>query len=315
MTSSFQKLLAGSVTAPIRRNVSLADATTYKIGGPAELFLQTGDEKDIIAAVRACIRHEIPLTVLGAGSNVLAPDRGIEGLVLRVYDDGLMPFMRDETIACSAGVTDKNLAEFACKNAIGGYEFLFDIPGTVGGAIVQNAGTNDGQIADRLIDVRYIDRAGEIVTMSVEQLNMGYRHSVFKDEGGAILFARFKKGPEEKPEAIRAKMEEIRKTRWSKFPMECPNCGSVFKRPPGDYAGRLIQEAGLGGFRIGGAMVSPLHRGFIVNTGSATEKDVKAVAAHVRDTVMDKFGVKLERELIYLPEKPGVIARVKNNNP
>ncbi len=304
MTRSYEKLLQEAVNGDIRFNVALSDLTTYKIGGPAQMLLETADANDIIAAVRICARYKIPLTVLGAGSNVLAPDSGIEGLVLRIYSDQLLPTLRGEFIESNAATTDENLALFASAHNIPGFEYIYDIPGAVGGAIMQNVGTNDHQIKDFLIDVTYIDKTCGIVTKPVHELGMRYRTSLFKEEWGLVLSARFKRGSNEESKIIRARMEKIRETRRNKFPMEYPNCGSVFKRPPGDYAGRLIQEAGLSGFKIGHAMVSPRHRGFIVNMGGAGADEVKAVAAHVQAIVLDKFGVQLERELVYLSKRP-----------
>jgi len=304
MTRNYEKLLQEAVNGAIRFNVALSDLTTYKIGGPAQMLLETTDANDIVAAVRMCVRHKIPLTVLGAGSNVLAPDKGIKGLVLRIYSEQLLPSLRGDFIESNAAVTDENLALFASEQNISGFEFIYDVPGTIGGAIMQNVGTNDHQIKDFLIDATYIDKKCEIVTRPVSELGMGYRTSLLKEEWGLILSARFKRGPSEESEIIRVRMEEIRKIRRSKFPVEFPNCGSVFKRPPGDYAGRLIQEAGLGGFSVGNAMVSPRHRGFIVNMGGAGAEEGKAVAAHVQTVVKEKFGVHLERELIFLSERP-----------
>ena len=308
MTGNYRKLLQDAVTGEIRFNVPMSDIITYKIGGPAEMFLATGDEKDIVAAARSCIRHKIPLTVIGAGSNVLAPDEGVAGLVLRVYSGQSRPTLKGDIIEASAAVSDENLSLFACENGLSGFEFIYDIPGSVGGAVMQNAGTNDGQTKDFLIEATYIDKNGEVVTKPVDQLRMGYRTCLLKEEWGLILSALFKAGPKKDSTEIKSRMDEIRKTRRSKFPMELPNCGSVFKRPVGHYAGKLIQDSQLSGFQIGGAMVSPKHRGFIVNTGGATAKDVKDLVAHVQATVKEKFGVDLERELIFLDRKPKALA-------
>ena len=309
MTHPLWKDLSSKIQTPLRYGVLLRDLTYYRIGGPAEAVLETGHSKDIQTALHFCKQHEMPITLLGAGSNVLAPDKGLSGLVVKIYQEDLDPVLEDQTLVVSAAVTDERFAEFAAQNGISGFEFACDIPGTIGGAVVQNASTNDGDTRTHLIDVTYLNEAGQVVTSPVEKLGLGYRTSYFKEHFGVILQARFAGNQREDVRAIQKKMEAIRALRKSKFPMERANCGSVFKRPKNDYAGRLIQEAGLGGFRVGDAEVSGKHRNFIVNHDNATAADVKAVVAHAIEEVYNQFGVMLERELIYLPENKGAVHR------
>ncbi len=286
----------------LRTNVPLAPYTTYRIGGPAEVFVETGREEDILRLVQLCRKHSIPLTILGLGSNVLVPDEGIEGLVLRVVDPGAKPELDGDVLDCPAACSDETLARFAASHGCAGFGFLYDIPGAVGGAIVQNAAM-DVSIADKLLDVTFVDARGELRRLPLDSLHMGYRTSLFKHEWGVVLGARFDVSERKPPEELHASMEAVRTTRRSKYPMEFPNCGSVFKRPEGDYAGRLIEAAELGGLRVGGAAVSTKHHNFIVNDRNATAEDIRRLVEEVRTRVRERFDVELERELIYLSGK------------
>ena len=288
----------------VRENYPLKEATTYKIGGPAEFFIETGFVSEIAAIVKFCALRGVPLTVLGAGSNVLAPDEGVSGVCLRVYDASANPSIENESIVSSGAVTDKSLAEFVAERGISGFEFLYDIPGTVGGAIVQNAGMNEHEVKNGILEATIVNKKGEAVVFSGEEHRLGYRTSRLKEEWGIIVEAKFRIDLRDDPSAIFGRMKELKETRAGKFPMEYPNCGSVFKRPTGYYAGKLIQDAGLGGASVGGAMVSPKHRNFIVNTGGATASDIKLLVERIISEVYAKFGVRLERELIYLESFP-----------
>ena len=300
------QLLQQALKSPLRLAVPLSELTTYRIGGPAEMLLETSEVDEVAAAVAACSRLGVPLTVLGAGSNVLAPDEGIAGLVLGVHCSITAMELIGDVLVAPAGTTAESLAIFAADRGITGCEFIHDIPGTVGGCVVQNASNSDGELRRVLLDVRFVDRRAQVVTMAAGELELGYRTSLFKKEWGVIGEARFLVPGRDEPGLIRDRMERFRAVRREKFPLDYPNCGSVFKRPPGDYAGRLIQRAGLGGYRVGDAMVSPKHHGFIINLGQASASDVKAVVAEVQRKVDELFGVKLERELIYLGPVPPV---------
>ena len=252
------------ILVKVETGVRLTELTTYRIGGPAEMLATAETPADILAVVRACAKCGAPLTVIGAGSNVLAPDEGVAGMVLRIYGGDYPAEKSGDVISVNAACPDEEFTKQLAAFGVAGFEWLCDIPGTVGGAIVQNAATDDGAVSDTLIDATFIDRSGAMVTKQKERLGFGYRESIFKSEWGVIVSARFKIERHDNCEKIINRMNEIREARHKKFPMERPNCGSVFKRPPGDYAGRLIQEAGLGGLSVGGAMVSEKHRNFIV---------------------------------------------------
>ncbi len=300
MTSTIQNYLGDAFD--LRTNVALAPYTTYRIGGPAEAFVETGREEDILRLVQQCHKHSIPLTILGLGSNVLVPDEGIEGLVLRIVDHSSRPTLDGDVLDVPAACSDETFAHFAASNGVPGFGFLYDIPGTIGGAIVQNAAM-DASIADRLLDVTFLDSKGNLHQLPRESLHMGYRTSLFKLEWGVVLRARFHVSERQPPEELLASMEAVKKKRRSKYPMEFPNCGSVFKRPEGDYAGRLIEAAELGGLRIGGAAVSTKHHNFIINDQNATAEDIRRLVEEVRCKVKERFGVDLERELIYLSQR------------
>jgi UDP-N-acetylmuramate dehydrogenase len=250
-----------------------------------------------VAAVELCRAHGVPLTVLGGGSNVIVPDEGVRGLTLRLKGalDGL--HLEGEDLVAQAGVLDETLSGLACDHGISGCEWLFDIPGTVGGAVLMNAGNNDGQMSDVLRSVTWVTAGGRLETCPVEQLGLAYRKSRFQGTPDIVVEARIAIRRRDRPSAIRARMEAIRDQRRSKFPAETRCAGSIFKRPPGDFAGRLIEVSGCGGLRVGGAEVSDRHKGFIVNTGGATAADVLALIDLVRGRVLERTGTRLETEV------------------
>jgi len=289
------------IAGRVRTGVALRDLTSYRIGGPAEILVEPsciGDVSLVLAEVR---RSGAPLAVIGAGSNVLVPDEGLQGVVLRIGEPMGSVAEAGGVITAQAGCADRDLAMCAARAGIEGFEFLEDIPGTVGGAIVQNAEAWGSSVSDHLVEVEAVRPGGEIVALRGGDLSFGYRDSTFKQVGDLVVAAaRFAPPGRGDPALICARMDDIRARRHSRYPLEHPSCGSVFKRPSGDYAGRLIEQAGLGGLRVGGACVSTRHHNFIVNTGGATAGDVKALVEMVRDRVLERFGVALERELVYL---------------
>ncbi|GAB4300361.1 MAG: UDP-N-acetylmuramate dehydrogenase [Myxococcota bacterium] len=292
--------LAGKVKGKVKTGVPLSELTTYQIGGPAEILIEPKEPNDIAAVVKFCRKAAVPLTVLGGGSNVLAPDEGVRGVLLRLFDKASRPELQKEHLSVSAATSSETLALFAAEKGVKNFEFLYDIPGALGGAIVQNASNDYGELSALIEDVTFIDESGNPTTLPARELGFGYRNSRFKERFGVVVSARLKIAERGAKDEIRERMEEIRRIRRGKFPMEYPNCGSVFKRPPGDYAGRLIESAGLGGLRVGNAMVSPKHKNFIVNLGGAKASDIKALVEKIQSAVEGKFGVELERELIYL---------------
>jgi UDP-N-acetylmuramate dehydrogenase len=278
----------------------LSRHTTYRVGGPAEI-LATPATREAAAWLRAFARRSgAPLTVLGAGSNVVAPDAGIAGIVLRmVQETGRVEFAPDRCVRVDAGVMLEALVREASSRGFGGLEPLAGIPGTVGGAVVMNAGTRDTETASLLAAVDAIDPDGERRILSRLDIAFGYRHSVFREPGWLVLGAEFRLGPADASESLQ-RIEAFVADRWTKYPMDLPSAGSVFKRPPGDYAGRLIEEAGCKGMREGGALVSERHANFIVNAGAASAADIVALIERVRRGVFEKTGVRLELEQILL---------------
>jgi UDP-N-acetylmuramate dehydrogenase len=292
----------------LAETVPVAPLTTFGIGGPARWLASTSDVEDIQAIIRVCRKLGIALYVLGAGSNVLVPDEGIDGVVL-VLTRGLSGLsMESDMMRCQAGVRDEALSLCAWSHGIAGYEWLFDIPGSVGGAVYMNAGCNEGDMAGLVLQVTWLDIRGEVRVSDPADLNFGYRHSRFHDSPGLVVEALLRADTRDDPAAIRARMETSRATRKSKFPPESLCAGSVFKRPPGHFAGKLIEDAGCGGMTVGDAMVSPKHKGFIVNRGAATARDVKALMEQVSGRVLRQFGIRLEPEVVSFEETPFIPA-------
>ena len=278
-------------------NEPLYTRTSFKIGGPADLLIECREISNLPVLLKEIKANEIPLTVMGNGSNLLVSDSGIKGVVLVIADDSVT--VLGDTIKASAGVKLSKLCNVALENGLSGLEFGFGIPGTVGGAVYMNAGAYGGEIKQVITSVTSITRSGEIVTRNVDELELGYRTSVFKENTDVILSAEFKLMQDEK-ETIREKMYDFLSRRKDKQPLEFPSAGSTFKRPEGHFAGALIEQCGLKGFSIGGAEVSTKHAGFVINRGNATCNDVKELIKHIQETVFSKTGVMLETEVIYL---------------
>ncbi|WP_342561179.1 UDP-N-acetylmuramate dehydrogenase [Paenibacillus sp. FSL R7-0345] len=271
-----------------------------QIGGIADILAVPASYEEIQSVVTYASKNNIPLTVLGNGSNVIIRDGGIRGIVLYTSVLDKMTIENGLLIAqCGAKIIDTSA--YALEQELTGLEFACGIPGTVGGALYMNAGAYGGEVKDVLHSALAVNKAGELVTLRGEELQFGYRHSIFAGGDYIVLEARFALQPGD-PAAIKAKMDELTYLRESKQPLEYPSCGSVFKRPPGRFAGQLIQESGLQGVRIGGAEVSRKHAGFIVNADNATANDYIGLIHHVRAAVKDKFGVDLETEVRIIGE-------------
>ena len=278
-------------------NEPLCNRTSFKIGGPADLLIECRDIEKLPILLTEIKANKIPLTVIGNGSNLLVSDSGIKGIVLVIADDSVT--ISGNTIKASAGAKLSKLCNVALENGLSGLEFGFGIPGTVGGAVYMNAGAYGGEIKQVITSVKSITQSGEIVTRNVDELELGYRTSVFKKNTDVILSAEFKLMQDEK-ETIREKMYDFLSRRKDKQPLEFPSAGSTFKRPEGHFAGALIEQCGLKGFSIGGAEVSTKHAGFVINRGNATCEDVKELIKHIQETVFNETGVMLETEVIYL---------------
>lgn len=278
-------------------NEPLCTRTTFKIGGPADLLIECSAPAKLPMLLTEIKANKITLTVMGNGSNLLVSDDGIKGIVLVISEDCVT--VSGDKIMVSAGTKLSKLCNVALENNLSGLEFGFGIPGTVGGAVYMNAGAYGGEIKQVITSVTSITRSGEIVTRSVDELELGYRTSIFKRENEVILSAEFKLQSDEK-ETIKEKMYDFLSRRKDKQPLEFPSAGSTFKRPEGYFAGALIEQCGLKGFSIGGAEVSTKHAGFVINRKNATCKDVKDLIEHIQKTVFSKTGVMLETEVIYL---------------
>ena len=280
----------------VREAEPLSAHTTFEIGGPAELYAMPRDPDQIRDCMTFCSSTGTPFFVLGAGSNLLVSDDGFDGVIISLTE-GLTGISVDGCeLTCQAGVLLKDASETACAHGLSGLEFACGIPGTVGGACFMNAGAYGGCIADVLKEVTVLTGDGRFETLPVGELDLGYRHSRIADDDMIVVSATFALTPGD-PAEIRATMDDLTEQRTSKQPLELPSAGSTFKRPEGYFAGKLISDAGLKGFQLGGAAVSSKHAGFVVNVGGATAADVCALIEHVQDEVERQFGVCLEPEV------------------
>lgn len=273
--------------------------TSFRIGGPADLFVTPDDIDELRDVVAACRAAGVPHFVLGCGSDLLVADEGYRGVIVSCTKGLVNVAIDGETMACQAGVPLREASEMACELGLSGLEFACGIPGSVGGACFMNAGAYGGCVADVLESVRCLMPDGTQQSLPVEELALGYRASRVRDEGLVVLSATFRLHESDQDD-IRARMDDFTQRRRKKQPLELPSAGSTFKRPEGHFAGKLISDAGLKGYAHGGAGVSTKHAGFVVNNGGATAADVHAVIRHVQDEVERQFGVRLEPELRFL---------------
>lgn len=279
----------------------MANHTTFRIGGPADylaLPASVGEMRDLLAAAE---EYDMPVTVMGRGSNVLVSDKGIRGLVIRLGKHMSQISHEGTKISAGAGASLADVSRYAAKQRLTGLEFAIGIPGTIGGAVYMNAGAYDGEMRQVVTAVTAICPDGGLGRYEGEELEFSYRHSAFSDNGCLICEVELLLQPGDE-KAIRSKMEECTFRRNSKQPVELPSAGSVFKRPPGFYAGTLIEQTGLKGLTIGGAQVSEKHAGFIVNIGGATASDVMTLIREVQRRVYEKFTVLLEPEIRQIGE-------------
>lgn len=275
----------------------MAKHTSFRIGGPAEVMVFPENGEQLAQILKVSKLLDITPAILGAGTNILAPDAGIPGLVI-CLKDGLGSIEQiDEThIRVDAGVSMTKAAVFAANAGLSGLEFAHGIPGSVGGGVYMNAGAYGGEIKDVCVAVTVMTMEGETVTLTAEQMGFSYRHSRLEEEQGIVLSAVF--ALEKKPcDEIRALMQELAGKRKASQPLDKPSAGSAFKRPVGGYAAALIDQAGLKGYQVGGAAISEKHAGFAVNLGGATAEDVKTLLQNVSDIVFQKSGIRLEPEV------------------
>lgn len=270
--------------------------TSFKIGGNADCLISASSEKEITDVISYCKNKNISYMVMGNGSNMLVGDKGIRGVVIKIASDMSEIRVENTTMTAQSGVLLSKLANTALKHSLTGLEFAGGIPGSLGGGVFMNAGAYGGEMCNVVESVRYINSDGEILTAGKPELDFGYRHSMFCGTDNIIVSAQMKLN-EGNSEEIKAKMSDFAQRRSEKQPLSMPSAGSTFKRPEGYFAGKLIQDCGLKGYSVGGAMVSEKHSGFVVNKGGATANDVLELIKHVQKTVENKFGVWLETEV------------------
>ncbi|MEC1158036.1 UDP-N-acetylmuramate dehydrogenase [Cytobacillus horneckiae] len=274
--------------------------TYIKVGGVAEYYIQAKNTDDVERIVQFAYTHHIPLTLIGKGANVIISDNGLQGIVLNL--DFLNEIrIENKDIIAGSGATIIDVSRSALANGLSGLEFACGIPGSTGGAVFMNAGAYGGEVSDVLIEVSALTMKGERITLTPSDFQFAYRSSVFAKQRMIILEARFRLLDGKKLD-IQEKMNEFTALRESKQPLEYPSCGSVFKRPPGHFAGKLIQDSGLQGLTIGGAQVSTKHAGFMVNVNEATATDYIELIRKVQGIVNEKFKVNLEREVQIIGE-------------
>lgn len=281
----------------LKFNEPLARHTSFRIGGPAAVmvFPRTADE--ISAVLRKSVLLDARPVILGAGTNVLAPDDGLDCVVICLKDALVgKELLEGNRIRVMAGETMTKAAVFAANHGLSGMEFAHGIPGTVGGGVYMNAGAYGGEICQICESVDVMSADGKLRTLTAGGMGFSYRHSILEETGELVISATFVLTPQE-PDEIKAKMKELMGKRSASQPLDMPSAGSAFKRPVGGYAAALIDQAGLKGFTVGGAAVSVKHSGFAVNLGNATADDVKALLRQVSDIVFDKTGIRLEPEV------------------
>lgn len=275
--------------------------TTFRIGGPADFFVIPETIEQLAETVRICREQKAPFYILGNGSNLLVGDKGYRGVIIQVYKNLNAVHTDGQVISAQAGAMLSVIAKQALSHGLAGFEFASGIPGTLGGAVVMNAGAYGGEMKDIIRKVTVLTPEGKIQTISGDQMEFGYRTSIVEKKSLIVLSAviELENGNSEE---IRSRMEELKRKRTSRQPLELPSAGSTFKRPQGYFAGKLIMDAGLQGFTVGGAQVSEKHCGFVVNRGGASAADVRELMRQVTEKVQERYGVTLEPEVKMLGE-------------
>lgn len=270
--------------------------TTFRIGGPSDYFVLPKNIEEVKGVIALCKEKEVPFYILGNGSNLLVSDDGFRGVIIQLYKNMSHIEVEGNAIRAQVGALLSQIAAEALQNGLTGFEFASGIPGTLGGAVVMNAGAYGGEMKDVLTEVTALTQDGEVKVLKKEELDLGYRTSVVGKKGYIALEAvvELQKG---NPDEIKATMDDLKERRTTKQPLEYPSAGSTFKRPEGYFAGKLIQDTGLRGFSVGGAQISEKHCGFVINKDHATAKDVAELMREVSDRVEAKFGVPLEPEV------------------
>ena len=298
MIQSLKEILSAD---KIHINEEMSRHTTFRTGGPASLFLQPGNICELQRIIDVLKGYEESFFILGNGSNILVSDKGFDGAVISLRKFSEVTLKDDTTIVAGAGALNSAIASFARDNSLTGFEFAAGIPGTIGGAMIMNAGAYDGEMKLVTKEVTVLSPSGEIMVLDNSTMEFGYRTSAIKGRGYVVLSVELSltKGDQA---AINEKMAELAARRRDKQPLEYPSAGSTFKRPEGYFAGKLIEDAGLRGYSVGGAAVSDKHCGFVINKGGATSSDIYRLITEVKDKVQKESGVELEPEVIMLGE-------------
>ncbi|QGT99413.1 UDP-N-acetylenolpyruvoylglucosamine reductase [Candidatus Syntrophocurvum alkaliphilum] len=286
----------------IKENEPMKKHTTFKIGGPADVMVLPENVDEIKTIIKYSNENKIPLFIFGFGSNLLVTDKGIRGIVLKIGNNLKKIDINETQIIAEAGIRLTELSKKVAANSLSGLEFAEGIPGSLGGAVVMNAGAYDSEMKNILVEVETIDLNGNTKKFTNKQMGLGYRKSVFQNSTDIIVKAQIKLNPGNKEEIL-TKMRTFSKQRREKQPIEWPSAGSVFKRPEGLYVGPMVEKMGLKGFTIGGAQVSEKHAGFIINSGNATANDVLALIEHIKKRAVTEYNVSLQPEIKIVGEK------------
>jgi len=299
---SVAEQLTACLTKPVQVNEIMSKHTSFRIGGPADFLVQPKSTEELLAVLAKAKELKLPVTVIGNGSNLLVRDKGIRGLVVKLGNALTDMVAEGNTLTFGSGVSMAAAGHKAAQLGLTGMEFACGIPGSIGGGVFMNAGAYDGEMCNIVSKVEVLTPEGSVEAMSKEQLDFSYRHSSIQGSGKLVLSVTVELQTGEQ-EAILAKMADFSQRRTSKQPLELPSAGSTFKRPQGYFAAALIDEAGLKGYTVGGAQVSTKHAGFVVNTGSATAKDVLQLIKDVQNKIMALKGITLEPEILIIGEE------------
>lgn len=297
----YQKLTEWMPEERVKKEEPMRLHTTFRVGGPADLFVSPNSVEEVRKVTALCREEGVPYYIMGNGSNLLVSDQGYRGVIIQFYKEMNDISVEGILLRAQAGALLSAVANRALSESLTGFEFAAGIPGTLGGACVMNAGAYGGEMKDVLKSVTVLTQEGEVLTLSNEELELGYRTSVIARKHYIVLEAEIALS-EGKKEEIQAVMDDLKERRITKQPLEYPSAGSTFKRPEGYFAGKLIQDAGLCGFQVGGAQVSEKHCGFVINKDHATAAEIAELIRQVSEKVEAQFGVKLEPEVKRLGE-------------
>ena len=297
-----QGIFAGCTAKELLLEEPMAKHTSFRIGGPADVLAQPGNEAELAELLKRAADHAVPVTLVGNGSNLLVRDKGIRGLVIKLSNLFSSITVAGNVLTFGSGISLAMASKKAASLSLSGLEFAVGIPGTIGGAVYMNAGAYDGEMAKVVTSVQVMDRQGQSSQLKADELDFSYRHTALQNSGLIVTSVTVSLQPGE-AESIKAKMDDFSQRRIAKQPLELPSAGSMFKRPVGYFAGTLIEQTGLKGYTVGGAQVSQKHAGFVVNVGGATAKDVLQLISDVQSKVFAAHGVRLEPEVLVLGEE------------